>query len=242
MHLWNMLKHSNVLTCGNPEGLIIEHLIEKFGKEVFQGAPPKEKFIARFKLMMGQKVEVFAENKRHHRKGAERSRADRKGGDPALRHESGKGIQPVISEVCNLHGEKNGLKREQVARIKKKKAGSREVGIPTNGEWNDLLEPLMFTKTMVEEELNMLRLDFFKLQLVCVETLRQVWSTVMEDLAMAFGDPREIIEDETQLPFVVGWIMRLPEGPLLRKVLRDAGFVIQEFLGREKVKDYLLVI
>jgi hypothetical protein len=226
MHLWNMLKQTGHLASFNvnDSNLLFEHLINVFGRNVFQGAPPKSNFAFRFMAMLGQATAAAASQTR---------------GAP-VRHATGSGITPGMSALFRLHTSVNGLQDEQVAQIHRKTSNSNATQISTeNGAaWDDLLQPLLLTQSLVEAELGMVSINFYKIQLLCTTFLRKLWDVIKYDLAASEKiRPGAPVEDETQLPFITGWVMKA-EGNL--EVLRKASMVVQEVLVGAQTNDYLL--
>jgi len=240
MQLWNMLKQTGHLDQTKSDQLM-EHLIRLCGHQVFHGAPPKNKFIVRFMLMMGQKPEAFAGNRRKHRDGHNPN--DQRGGDRSLRHASGKGVTPDMSEILRLHTSKNGLQKEQITRLHRNSTSPSSyqiVSTEKSAAWDDLLQPLHFTRSLVEAEFPLVTVNFYKIQLLCTAFLRQLWDTLQTDLIRLHqSSADELVENETQLPYVVGWIMQM-EGNVL--LLAKAAAVMKSMLAGETIRDYLLDI
>jgi hypothetical protein len=89
----------------------------------------------------------------------------------------------------------------------------------------------------------MLRLDYFSLHLRCLELLRSLRTVLDDKLRQYFGN--NYIENETQLPFIVGYIFQVASGSsrafeateirngVESLILRRTGEFLKEYIERE---------
>lgn len=229
MHLYNMLQVQRHLPRN--ASLLSDHLISVFGSQVFRGDRPKTKFTNRFLLMLGQKTEAFAQGGRRPVGGNRR----------AAHHEGGTGIKAELADSYNLF-----VSTQRTAEIKKLDAKSKkEKALVPAQDALPLVRTLALTKATFDKDLEqMLRIDWFAVHRVCVELFRRLWRELKLGICAALGSREDdVLEDESHLGYVAGWLMRIKEEarhPSADILLKGAAGVIESFGEKLDAKRYML--
>ncbi|RDB29985.1 hypothetical protein Hypma_014119 [Hypsizygus marmoreus] len=250
MHLWNMLKQMGYLpppstddsesdptAVFKPGGdrnrkghhLLMEHLVQVFGDEVFGGPPPAEKFFACFQTMFNPRPEAP-------------SRGKRKPIQSPHFNAAGRGVSSIISDAWSLHCDDYALKQ---AETKSENAGSAGA-----------LNPLEYIRKLVESELGhgplgddtvkgpLVNLNFLKIHHLCVRLFTELDEVLREDFKDVFSRPyKEVIPTQVQWPMITEWIARYAESIISidEDMLRKAGEVVQRVVGTKQVGSFIML-
>jgi hypothetical protein len=106
-----------------------------------------------------------------------------------------------------------------------------------------LVRNLALTKSIFDNDLDqMLRIDWFGVHRTCVEIFRRLWSVLKRSICMVLQSPEDAaMEDESQLGYLAGWLMRtLEERRHLAadRLLKAAAKEIEGFKKKLEIRKY----
>ncbi|KAF9484992.1 hypothetical protein BDN70DRAFT_871677 [Pholiota conissans] len=244
MQLWNMLRQTNSLPLSdasaivstsdspsaNPKDhvLLFDHLIEVFGSQVFSGPPPKEKFLVSWQIMMGHRLEAFAQGKRQVKKGAVPKQA---------LHATGKGILPTISEAYNVHEADYFAKDTVTDKVKRRDFEQKHPLAATLDLVNSELgcsAALPFQASFSNTRGPLININFFKVHQLCTK--------IFEELAIALNVNLEtfVTCDLFRLTKTIAEAETRDGGRGFPMLLRRAADVVLRVAGDERVGAYVL--
>ncbi|KAF8174104.1 hypothetical protein BJ912DRAFT_991180 [Pholiota molesta] len=252
IQLWNMLRQTGYLPQRTSSAviakdsftpkdhvLLFDHLMDIFGDKVFSGPPPKSNFLISWEIMMGTRPEAFARGRRQLKKGSEFNRPH---------NEHGRGVEPEISELFNMHHAKYFTKN-------KGSTASRNQTTDKNGQKH----PLAATLDLVNSELGqsatlqsqapfeprgpLININLFKVHRLCFSLFTELERVLRPEIERFIGSPL----DHTQInwPYLTGWIAmtertRQNGGKPDRVMLQKAADVVQKFVGEQELGPFLI--
>jgi hypothetical protein len=216
----------------------------------FIGETPKtpDDCLKRFALAMGASAATLAKSTRK-KKGLTLSKRGPKG-----LKELGTLLQTFRSSICDPNGPKD-IRAEDVQKILEKSSWSYELDennkAATVFRDSDVVQDkartkqlpvdkcLGLTRDVLHAEMIEVSFDYFRLHRQCWRLLRHVKEHCRDDLIRIFGP--DYIEKESQLPFIVGYILisassteqldelksKLPSAQITSKLLKDAAYVLE---------------
>lgn len=218
-------------------------------QRVFIGAPPKapQDYLRRFFLMLGGSVSNFARNRRH---GGSNMIVESKKGPRGLKTTTPAReiFQPryvadgnAVFTAGNLTALASIANKAQRIHVSLCNTEQLAAAITSQPQITPIQLLTCIQEGLAAEEMHLL-FDYFDIHRRGIELLRKLKTGLHEDMVEYFGE--EYIEDDSQLPFIVGYIFDIVHGADKAaehlelqnhgsKILSKASDILKEFLETE---------
>lgn len=252
IQLWNMLRQTGYLSqrtsstviamdsfAPKDHVLLFDHLMDIFGDKVFSGPPPKSNFLISWEIMMGTRPEAFSRGRRQLKRGSEFNRPH---------NEHGRGVEPEISDLFNMHHAKYFAKNKGSTLSQNRTTDKSEQKHPLAATLDLANSELGQSATLQSQEPfeprgPLLNINLFKVHRLCVNLFTELERILRPEIERFIGSPL----DHTQVnwPYLTGWIAmternRQNGGKPDRVMLQKAADVVQKFVGEQELGPFLI--